>query len=194
MVSSISKLTVYNMALGLLEQEPIVSLSSDSANTKILNNNYELALRTCLKGRAWDFATTFATLTLISDAANLSGYAYLYSLPNDFLEFQKVYDTDNEDVEYIRTSDGIYSDASPCYIRYTKFIETYSQFDEDFIHLLAYTLAEMSTGEILGDTQKQDYLSKKADRLEAIAASKSVGRTQVRYDISKGSSFLNDRY
>jgi hypothetical protein len=194
MSTSISKLTVYNLALAELEQEPIVALSSDTRNTKVLNNAYELALHTCLKARNWDFATTFATPNLVSSATNLSGYAYLYSLPNNFLEFQKVFDSDRKNVEYIRTAEGLYTDASPVYLQYTKSFEDYSKFDEHFIQLLAYTLAEFCAAEITGDTQKEDFLSKKNDKLEGIAASRSVGRTRAKYDITTGSSFVNERW
>lgn len=194
MATELSKLTVYNLALAELEQEPIVALSADTRNVKVLNNAYNLVLRTCLKARNWDFATTFATPNLISAATNLSGYARLYALPNDFLEFQKVFDSDRKNVDYIRTAEGLYTDANPVYIQYTKYFEDYSKFDEHFIQLLAYTLAEMCAAEITGDTQKEDFLGKKNDKLEGIAASRSVGRTRARYDITTGSSFINQRY
>jgi|DEB0MinimDraft_6_1074348.scaffolds.fasta_scaffold02694_4 hypothetical protein len=194
MSSSISKLTVYNLALAELEQGPIVSLASDNQNVKTLNNAYELALRTCLKSRNWDFATTFATLVLISDADNITPFAYQYALPVDFLEIQKIYDSDNKRVDYIRTADGLYTDASPAYLQYTKYFEDYSQFDENFIELISMTLAEFCAAEITGDLNKQDFISKKNDRLDAIAASKSVGRTRKHYNIDDGSSYIFNRY
>ena len=182
------------MALAELEQGPIVSLASDNQNVKTLNNAYELALRTCLKSRNWDFATTFATLVLISDADNITPFAYQYALPTDFLEIQKIYDSDNKRVDYIRTADGLYTDASPVYLQYTKYLEDYSKFDEHFIELIAMTLAEFCAAEITGDLNKQDFISKKNDRLDAIAASKSVGRTRKHYNIDDGSSYIFNRY
>lgn len=193
MATSISKLTVYNLALAELEQEPVVSLSTDSRNLKVLNNAYDLALYTALKARNWDFATTFVQLNLISDASNLSPYTHLYALPNDFIEFQRVFDTDGNDVEFINTADGLYTNADPCYIQYTKLITDYSKFDEDFIKLLAYSLAELCAAEIQGDTQKEDFLSKKVDKIEAIAASKSVGKARGRYNITSNSDYINGR-
>ena len=172
------------MALGELGQGSIVTLTSEDEAVKTLNNAYDLALRTSLKGRNWDFATTFAQLALNSSADNLSPYEYLYNLPSDFLEIQRVYNTNDVDIDYIRTKEGLYTDANPAYIQYTAFTEDYSKFDEDFIHLVAMTLAEMCASKIDGSTQKEDFLMKKNQKIEAIAASKSVGRTRKKVVIT----------
>jgi len=194
MVDANTKLSIYNGALIELGQTVLSSLTSgDEETLSTLNNQFPNALRTTLKAQNWDFASTYARPNLISSAANDTPYQYQYQLPNDFLKFQKVVDVNQNKVDYENNKDGLYTDANPVIIKYTAVVENYSQFDDDFIKLLSYNLAEACAEALTGHLDKEDFLDKKTDKLESIAASKSVGKSKYKYSITDNSPYLNIR-
>lgn len=194
MSATISKLSIYNGALIELGQSVLSSLSDgDSGVIATLNAQYDKALRITLKAQNWDFASAYARPNLISDAANDTPYQYQYQLPNDFLKFQRVMNADKDKTDYENIADGLYTDANPVIIKYTKLITNEAKFDDDFANLLSFNLAELCAEEIAGSTQKEALLGQKTEKLEAVAASQSVGKSSYKYDILSGSDYLNVR-
>lgn len=180
------------MALAHLEQEPIASVDDTGANGSIMRVYYDTALQTSLMSHDWDFATTFQSLALISSADNLSPYQYLYAEPTNFLKFQRMYDDDGNDVPYIKTNDGIYADANPCYVQFTKFVDDYSKFNAHFVELLSFRLAELSAERILGSTSARDFLGQEHNKKQAVAASNSIGRSNSKAKMQ--SDWVQARY
>lgn len=181
MSGSVTQLTVFNMALAELQQEPITDVNDDSDKAATLRLYYDTALDVALKSHSWDFATKYATLTLVSDAENITPYTYLYALPDDFLEFQRVYNEDFDPVDFRNTSEGLYSNDSPLYMNYTYRCTDFGLFDTAFAQSLAFSLAELAAAKLLGSINREEFIEGKAGRKQAIAANKGIGRGQTTY-------------
>jgi len=191
MSNPISKLEVFNGALGLLEQDELLDVSEDGFEADELRNKFPFALRTTLKAHRWDFATRFASLSLISAADNPSPFSRLYKLPNDFLEFQRVFEGDDDPIEYMNTADGLYTDSTAPKLQYTIYTADFSKFDEDFTTALMYELASLASAKILGSTNTSDFLDQQSGKRQGIAASKSAGRIPKKYKLE--SSYVTSR-
>lgn len=189
MSGTITKLNVLNMALAELQQEPVLDENADTSNAATLRTYFDTALDVALKAHAWDFATKYVELTLDSDADNITPYSYLFQLPEDFLEFQRVYDENGETSEYQNTSEGLYTNSNPAYLKYTYRNTDFGTYDSAFAQALAFSLAELASSSIIGNQGREQYLEGKAGRKEAIAASKSVGRGKTTYNL--GSTWAN---
>lgn len=192
MSGSITQLTVFNMALAELQQEPVLDINDTGFNASILRLYYDTALDTALKATSWDFATKYVQLTLQSEADNVTPFQYRYQLPIDFLEFQQVYDKDRRQVEYQNTSEGLYSNTKPLFLKYTFRNINYGSYDSNFCRALAYSLADLASSRILGSLNKQDYLEGRAGREQLIAANKAIGKNQQHYKMD--SSWVNIRH
>ena len=171
------------MALAELQQEPIADENEDSSNAVTLRTYFDTALDVALKSHSWDFATKYVELTLDSDAANITPYTYLFQLPTDFLEFQRVYDEDFEPIDYQNTADGLYTNESSTYLKYTYRNTDFGTYDSAFSQALAFSLAELCASTIVGNQGREQYLEGKAGRKEAIAANKSIGRGKSTYKV-----------
>ena len=194
MADAITKLSIYNGALIELGQSVLSSLASGDAEIlATLNNQFPKALRSTLKAQNWDFDSTYARPNLISSAVNDTPYQHQYELPNDFLKFQRVMDSNKNKVDYENNRDGFYADANPVIIKYTAVVEDYKKFDDDFANLVSYNLAELCADAIVGSAQKQQYLDGKTDKLESVATSNSVGKSGGKYSITDNSPYLNIR-
>jgi hypothetical protein len=185
MSHTVTKLTIFNWALDELEKEHVTSENDTSAKGATLRNNWEFAFFGTLKAHDWSFATDYATLTLLSAATNLSPHERLYQLPTDLLKIQRVFDGDDDDVAHIVTAQGLFTDANPAYMQYTKKLDdaNLSQYDIDFLKAVAYHLAELSAGGILGETAKEEFLEEKSGRMQGIAASQNVNRSPKQYKV-----------
>lgn len=183
MSGTITKLNVLNMALAELQQEPILDENADDTNAVTLRTYFDTALDVALKSHSWDFATKYIQLTLDSDAANITPYAYLFQLPEDFLEFQRVYDENFNPIDYQNTADGLYTNTASTYLKYTYRNTDFGSYDSAFSQALAFSLAELCAATIVGTQAREQYLEGKAGRKEAIAANKSIGRGKSTYRI-----------
>lgn len=189
MSGAVTKLSVFNMALAELQQEPILDVNDTGFAASTLRLYYDTALDTALKATSWDFATKYVQLTLQSEADNITPFQYLYQLPTDFLEIQDVYNSDKDSVEYQVLNEGLRSNTKPIYLKYTFRNTDYGSYDTSFCQALAFNLADLACSRILGSLNKQDYLEGRAGREQMKAMNKSIGKGQQTYKIN--SSWVN---
>lgn len=87
MTLAISEVSVCNVALVELGQDPISSLSQDTKNARLCNAVFAICRNEVLEGHAWAFATKTAELASIDGNEDVMGeYTYLYQRPADFLK------------------------------------------------------------------------------------------------------------
>lgn len=87
MTLSISEVSVCNVALVELGQDPISSLTQDTTNAKRCNAIFAICRNEVLEGHAWSFATKTVELASIDgDEDVLEEWAHLYQMPADLLK------------------------------------------------------------------------------------------------------------
>lgn len=87
MTLAISAVSISNLALVKLGQEPISSLTQDTKNARLCNAVFEACRNEVLEGHPWSFATKTAELASIDgDEDTLGEWNFLYQKPADFLK------------------------------------------------------------------------------------------------------------
>lgn len=144
MPSTASRIDIYNMALDLLEEAPLTSLSDGKPATNWLNRNYATARDGELRKHPWNFALCRARLP--ADAASPAfGWARQFTLPSDCIAVHSL-TVDGEQngapVPYEVEANKILTDAAaPLKLRYVKRQADEGQFDPLFVEALVSKLA-----------------------------------------------------
>jgi hypothetical protein len=86
MTLAISAVSISNMALVKLGQEPISALSQDTKNARLCNAVFATCRNEVLEGHPWAFATKTVELASVVVEDTMSEYSYVYQLPADFLK------------------------------------------------------------------------------------------------------------
>lgn len=79
---------IANMALTMIGQEPILSLTEDNKDARFVNANYSNVRQQVLRAGRWNSATKRATLAELG-AAPAWGFARQFQLPTDFLRLSE---------------------------------------------------------------------------------------------------------
>jgi len=166
---AISDVSICNLALQKLGTAPIVSLSDNSNNAKVVSSTYALLRDTELRKYLWNFAKTRASLAA-SSTAPLFMYAAAYPVPNDFLRLIKParlgldwHLEQHQGVLAILTNDG-----GPLDIRYIARVTNPVLFDPCFVEMLACKVAWNGCERITQSNVKkqaimQEYAEHRAD-------------------------------
>lgn len=79
------QLSIYNGALRVLRERPLVSLTDASKALRVLNTDYAKCLAWCAEQDQWRFAMDVTALSVASlDDPAPVGWTYAYDLPPDF--------------------------------------------------------------------------------------------------------------
>ena len=160
------KTTIYNMAIGLVGGNKVLSPADESVEAEECNIYYDPARRFCLESRDWTFAA--GTRALAQDATPASTeFANSFTLPSDCLVVRQV--SDNPDLLYpiIYQKDGnqIVTDSGTVYIKYTKNITTTTLFSPTFQVAVAHKLAEFISPVLTRDKALKRTLSAESEEL-----------------------------
>lgn len=182
-----SKITVFNRVLNQLGvTEPLVTENDVTPNGVILRNNFDDIFYSLLEAANWDFATGWSTLTLISTGVNDSPYINKYAWPLDFLKDQQLLDGDGQLLtDYIKASDGLYTDSGVVKLRYTKRLpsEALASAPSSFVEALVFRLAQSVASAFVGSTNRQDFLMKEANKHLATSSSQTVPNGEMYYTL-----------
>lgn len=158
---TISKAQIFNITLNTLGvSTPLENADSSDNRAILLNNYYELARDYVLKDYDWNFASAFRALSLCETQDYLMNYKYCYDYPNDCVCARDVFEKDSFVRQKFSVSclqDGtriILSDVDNAILRYTRRVEKEVYFSCEFAMALAYYLASLSAGVIVGSSQK----------------------------------------
>ena len=140
-----SDVAIVNMALTRLGQARLSSLAETGKNAQLCNLHYNPTKEELLTSQAYDFKFSRERASLAESAElNLTKYQYKYMLPSDCLKVLTIIDSeqfaDSTD-PWIKEGKFLYSDTSPCYIKYTKVIENPTEMPQTFIEALYLRLA-----------------------------------------------------
>jgi hypothetical protein len=149
---AISKTDILNKALTLIGAAPIINIDDQTTNARNLSRVYETALRSLLSETKWNFATTRALLSVVTDtpAWNDIGETYVYQKPANLI---RIFGVSANNVAWREEGDLIYSDTQGLGIRYTYYIDDPSKYPAAFVDAfvdrlaadIAYSIVNSST-------------------------------------------------
>ena len=188
---AVTKTDILNKALTLVGGTPITSIDDETNNARILSRVYETSLRSVLSEEKWNFATTRATLTLVTEESAWydTGEAFVYNKPSDMI---RIWGTNVSNVTYREEGDRIYSDVSDLGLRYVYYLDTPSKYPGYFVDALvdrlasdvAYAIVNSGT---LGDKYRELY--EKVSLPKAQASNSQTGQqttlTDDAWELSK---------
>lgn len=142
MSKATSEVDICNMALSLLRQQGISSISSPSSDTEILCALfYDNVRRYVLRSQTWNCALKRRVLAASTEAPAF-GYSKKFLLPNDFLRLASINESE-EGLDY-EIEDGyllLNTSETSLNLKYVYNKEAVSGFDAGLVMLLAYELA-----------------------------------------------------
>ena len=143
---AVSKTEIVNKALTLVGANPIVNLTDDTQNARVVNRVYEISLKSILSETCWNFATKRALLAQSADTLAWydTGEVYVYVRPNNVI---RIFGTNSPGATWREELNYIISDTSGLGVRYVYYNDVASSypasFTEAFIDKLASDIAFM---------------------------------------------------
>lgn len=134
------KLNVINNALMKIGLPLAATLDDCDWNAASI---YDLALEQVLRSFAWGFASRFATLPK-SGGMPAHGYRYAYTMPEDCLKIIDIrpgFDLRSPRSPFVISGRDIFTNASPCNIRYVAMADDAAQWPPDFADAVACRIA-----------------------------------------------------
>lgn len=183
MPSTASQIDIYNMALDLLQEAPLTSLTQDKDQADWLNRNYKPARDAELRAHPWNFALDRAEIAEDATAPAFE-WDHRYLMPTDVLAIRNLTvngKLNGAPIEYEVEGSYILTDQdSPLKLRYVKRIENEGYFDPLFVEALvaklAYKMSHWMTGkQSFSERIREDYReailrARAADAIETIHA------------------------
>lgn len=84
MATSLTKLSVWNLAIDVIKDTPIQTLEDDTAVAKWLHRNYDMIVEANLRTYNWNFAREYHVLSAQAKGPAFR-WSYAYKLPNGWL-------------------------------------------------------------------------------------------------------------
>lgn len=184
-----SKVEIINMALRGLGADPIASLSEGTENARKMLTAYPICLKGLLRLHPWSFNKKETALSLISTAPVLTDFAYIYTLPSDFVRLNKT----SVEPDYAHKIKGrnLYSNANAVSIEYGYYLDDPTQYDDAFVETLAAKLAAELCYSI---TREKDMAKIKWEEFNTkLRLAKSLNGQEVTPDEPQNDSWLNSR-
>lgn len=142
---------IANLALQILEDQPITSLADDNTRAREIRRAYEPTLRSLLRTYDWNFARRREVLAPDSTPPAF-GRSYQYSLPAKCVCVRPTAD----DVDWIVENKKVLTDEGPALnLIYTVLPDDTSTFDDIFVEAFAAKLAYQACGRITGAMTKR---------------------------------------
>ena len=133
-----SDIQICNLALTMLGQAPISSLSQSVPRAEKCNAVYETLRDVEIASHNWRFATEYVLLTQLDEEPDF-GYNNVFQLPNDYAKLIRL---DSELVEYRIVGNKLYTDEDEIGLEYVKKVTNAGEFSDFFVDLLAARLAK----------------------------------------------------
>ena len=144
MSSGLSEVDIANMALDLLEEEPITSLSGEETPAKWMNRNFTKTRDAVLRAHPWNFALTRVELSANATAPAF-GWDYRFAVPSDNLRILPLrQDGKINGAHYPHEVEGGYiltNAIAPLKVRYIRRVTDTGEFDILFAEALSSRLA-----------------------------------------------------
>lgn len=151
-MTTVSEVSISNLAMQLLGAKRIVSLTEDSRNARACNNCYEILRDAELEAHPWGFAVQRAVLAP-DVTAPLFDYLYAFTWPSDAL---RILPPRRYPLDWLMEGRKILTnDGNTLQVRYLKRITDPAQFHSTFVLALAARMANHMCEEITQSNQKK---------------------------------------
>ena len=211
---SVSKVEICNIALQLIGDESIISLSDGTTQAEQCNFRYDSARRSVLEMHPWNFALSRGSLSL-SATTPVFDFSHQFTLPNDCLrviatdkELDTVYNSDpyfngyktigfqssfaaGRDRYKIEGRNLLYDDDT-CFILYLRNEENTTLFSPLFVEALALFLASRIAYKITGSRSMERELLDEFDNY-MVRIARTVDAQQGTIERSDTSRMLSVR-
>ncbi len=206
----ISKLSIWNMALGFIGTRSIAAENENNLETVQCALYWDSARRQALRDYPWNFASRRAWLAEVALPKGYEQqYSHAYAAPKDMLHALRIYPSGKDYEQHGDTESGrfiiIYSDedkkpliltnAAKALLAYTADIQDPSIFDDLFAHMLARKLAALIAVALLkNNSSKVSELEQlyRAAIPNAVQADAREGKEQEKSDtwlLARGDSY-----
>lgn len=167
-----SEIDIANMALIMLGQQKITSLSSSNNRAVMANQRYADIRDSVLRAHPWNCAIKRDKLAKSAVVPDW-GYTSTFSLPADFVRLISIEDptqkysieAGNEGSSAANDAVVIVTDASEMNIRYVYQITDVGKMDHTLKHAIATRLAADLASVLTGDTSKEQFLMQKYESI-----------------------------
>lgn len=183
-----SQTDVCNLALSILGQSSIASLTDNSNAARVLNIEYDLIRRGMIEGPGiWRFSVKRASLPSLTQVPVSGPFTTMYAMPSDCLRTLQIgdmyagldlsdYRQGPTDADYSIEGRNILCDyGSPLSLQYVADVTDTTQFNSNFVIAfagqLAWTCCERLTG---SDAKQKDALARKDRAMSAALASSAL--------------------
>lgn len=161
----VTKLQLYNFALGHLGPVRLSTLAENRSDRKELDAVYDGVMQGMLERGLWYFALRTVHLDPDTDVETLFGLPYAYSLPSDFVRIRLISPDERQETEdrtYRREGQYIYSDYAELYLSYVSngvnFGQNIGGFTQLYAEAFGAELAYQSGLPITKDSAKKNDL------------------------------------
>lgn len=193
----ISRVTICNMALAQIGQEPISSLGQEDERARRCSLFYEPVKKEVLRTHNWAFAGALEPLSLLA-SDNTDEWPYMYAYPSACLFLRRVFAKSVRDPfsfkEIYRpdlAARVILSAAPQAYAEYTRDITDESLFDPAFVKAFSLALAADLAVTLSGDASLARQIMQKYTL--ALDEARRSNMTE-RFDVHRAqSAFVNGR-
>lgn len=152
-----SKLALYNLALGHLNERKIGSLSENREPRRVLDDFWDQVVAECIAEGFWNFAIRAVEMTNAPSISPSFGYNYGFTHPDDWVRTVQI--SDEETFRFplfdYRDENGYwFANSTPLYARYISNGASYgldlSKWPANFTAWVAFKLAEYACGRVAG--------------------------------------------
>ena len=202
---AITNVKIANMALTLVKQKPITSLTSTGAAATEIGVAYDIVVQEVLEDKeTWEFLRARARLTRHADAPAYGGWLYMYKMPAQSLRIIETIDEDGDKINYpssrevyvdgANTIDVLLCNQETCIVRYLVNRTTESDWPAWFVKLVYHRLAVVISGPLTNDDQRYNQLALWSKRAydEAVQCNclESTEVNDYHSDIDNGSDLI----
>lgn len=152
-----SNVDIANIALTILGEPPVTSLSGTQKAQTLCANALEPARREVLSYHPWTIAVVRDTLNELAEATNHTDYKYVYAMPDDVLRILAIRETQTssavtslsgyledspeESATYIIEAGSIFTNAENAYAQYIKDITNPAELPHYLVEAVAANVA-----------------------------------------------------
>lgn len=183
-----SEVSIANLALSMLGDEPIISLTEDNSNARVMNLWYEPIRDAVLQSHPWNSVAARAQLSADSTAP-VFGFTYQYQLPSDLLRLVQFNDGKTP---FRIEGKKLLTNAAPARVRYVRKETDPNAFEPLLVLAIAAHLAYSTAVQVTGDVELESQMKARYD--EYLQQARGVDAQQGPLEVFEASDWVDARY
>lgn len=175
------KLTLYNEALGHLDERPLASLSEGREPRRALDAFYAGVTAYCLERKFWNFGYRAVSIDASTTIVPQFGFLYAFTIPNDWIRTRKLSSVQTLDPPLIQVAEETgywFTNMTPIFVEYNSSDPNYGmnlgRWPQSFADYVSLRLAAKSCKRVTGSTELMggpDGILKREEKAYKVAAS-----------------------